>query len=139
MGYVYILTNEGMPDLVKIGHGPPERRAKELSAVSGVPHKFVVAAKWQVSLPREAEAAIHHHLRDFRVNARREFFRLSAERARAAVESLMRSPEWKFAPSERTAPAREKPRTTHKRIVLEADGGTAWDAVRKDQRRLGWE
>jgi hypothetical protein len=139
MGYVYVLTNEGMPDLVKIGHGPPERRAKELSAVSGVPHKFVVAAKWLVSRPREAEAEIHHHLREYRVNTRREFFRIAPDRAKAAIEGLMRSAAWKYAPAERAAPAREKQRTTHKRIVLERDSGTAWDAVRKDQRTLGWD
>ena len=139
MGYVYILTNKGMPDLVKIGHGPPERRAKELSAATGVPHRFVVAAKWQVSRAREAEGAIHRHLSAFRVNSRREFFRISAERAQAAIDALVCSPEWQYAPAERSAPAEEKQRVTHKRIIIEGSSGTAWDAVRKDQRRLGWD
>jgi hypothetical protein len=77
-GYVYVMTNEAMPGLVKIGMtcGDPESRAQELSSATGVPFPFRVVVCKKVHRPKEKEAAIHELLSalGFRVNERREFF-----------------------------------------------------------------
>ena len=43
-GYIYVLINPSMEDVVKIGktERDPKNRAAELSSVSGVPEKFIV-------------------------------------------------------------------------------------------------
>lgn len=77
-GYVYAMTNDAMPGLVKIGMTceTPEERAKELSSATGVPFPFKVVVCKKVYNPKVKEAAIHELLSTlgFRVNERREFF-----------------------------------------------------------------
>lgn len=75
-GYVYILTNEAMPGLVKIGKTTrdPEGRARELHQ-TGVPFPFVVAESLFAPDCHELEAHVHSALSDLRVRADREFFR----------------------------------------------------------------
>jgi hypothetical protein len=82
-GYVYAMTNEAMPGLVKIGMtcDHPEERAKELSSATGVPFPFKVAFCKKVYNPRVKEAAMHELLSalGFRVNEKREFFNCSLQ------------------------------------------------------------
>jgi hypothetical protein len=77
-GYVYAMTNDAMPGLVKIGMtcDDPENRAKELSSATGVPFPFRVVVCKKVHFPKAKEAAIHELLSalGFRVNEKREFF-----------------------------------------------------------------
>ena len=85
MGSVYILTNEGMPNLVKIGYTTrtAKERAEELykdrngNAVTGVPMRFDVAHEEFCDNPRELETLIHQELADLRPNKDREFFAFS--------------------------------------------------------------
>ncbi len=82
MGSVYILTNEGMPNLVKIGYTnrTAEDRAKELykdrngNSVTGVPAPFDVAYEEFCENPIELETLIHQEFDEFRPNKDREFF-----------------------------------------------------------------
>ena len=80
-GYVYCLTNECMPGLLKIGMTTedPETRARELGAATGVPFPIRVEMSKRVANPREKERAMHELLSilGFRVNERREFFNCS--------------------------------------------------------------
>jgi hypothetical protein len=80
-GYVYCMTNEAMPGLVKIGMtcDSPDERARELSSATGVPYPFKVIVCKKVYNPKAKEAAIHELLSEigFRVNERREFFNCS--------------------------------------------------------------
>lgn len=80
-GYVYCLTNECMPGLLKIGMttDDPETRARDLSSATGVPSPFRVEMSKRVANPREKERAIHELLSilGFRVNEKREFFNCS--------------------------------------------------------------
>jgi hypothetical protein len=77
-GWVYILTNEGMSGLVKVGYSmkDPAIRAEELyKDITGVPMPFEVAYKALVVNPYQIEQAVHTELDAKRVNPKREFFR----------------------------------------------------------------
>jgi hypothetical protein len=77
-GYVYCMSNECMPGLLKIGMttDEPDERAKELSSATGVPFPFRVEFCKKVADPRAKEKAMHELLSavGFRVNEKREFF-----------------------------------------------------------------
>jgi hypothetical protein len=82
-GYIYCLTNEAMPGLVKIGEihtegRTPEDRIRELYT-TGVPFPFTIEFAKRVKNPAQAEARIHAFLNDKRLNPRREFFKTTPE------------------------------------------------------------
>ena len=89
-GYVYCLTNEAIPKLVKIGKTArdPQVRAAEISAATGVPTPFEVAWARKVPDMDKAEAALHAALSDYRLTRRREFFRCTAAEALAHSKKL---------------------------------------------------
>ena len=75
-GWIYILENQGMPDLFKIGmtvHNP-HLRAGELSRETGVPSPFFVRKAYFVKDRCKAEKLIHKELDSYRYNENREFF-----------------------------------------------------------------
>lgn len=83
-GYIYILSNEAMPGLLKIGFTETlvEERAAVLSAHSGVPMPF--KPEWRCPVykhPKHIEEAVHKALDIFRFRPNREFFRLNLKRA----------------------------------------------------------
>lgn len=75
-GYVYVLSNPGIPDLLKVGFtmGDPDQRARELSDHTGVPNRYVIEATFRSSDPRRHEREIHERLKPQRHNQNREFF-----------------------------------------------------------------
>lgn len=75
-GWVYILSNEHMPGIYKVGMTTtsPAVRAKELSSSTGVPSPFKVEASFHCDNPSFSEREIHETLSDCRVNSSREFF-----------------------------------------------------------------
>jgi len=80
-GYIYLLTNPTIPDLVKIGKTTNlEERVKQLSSHSGVPVPFEVYYSCEVSDPHKVEKHLHDGFGDHRVNPKREFFRINPER-----------------------------------------------------------
>ena len=76
-GFVYILGNQAMPGIYKVGTTKfsPRRRAEELSRGTGVPHEYEVF--YYVELDNAAlwEKAVHLQLADRRVSEQREFFK----------------------------------------------------------------
>ena len=78
-GFVYILINPSMPNLMKIGKTTrsPEDRAKELSAATGVATPFIVAYQIEVNDCNNCEHYIHKLLEitGHRVNPSKEFFK----------------------------------------------------------------
>ena len=100
-GWVYVLTNEAMPGLVKVGYTmkDPAIRAEELykdsknGAVTGVPMPFVVAYRALVVNPYQVEQAVHKELESRRINDNREFFKCSTEEA---VEHIRQVAQAKF-------------------------------------------
>lgn len=83
-GLIYMLTNEAMPGIVKIGKTTrdAEARIRELYT-TGVPLPFecLCACRVPVAHLDELEKAIHSAFATNRVSANREFFRISPERA----------------------------------------------------------
>ncbi|WP_267369219.1 MULTISPECIES: GIY-YIG nuclease family protein [unclassified Pantoea] len=80
-GWVYVLANESMPGVYKVGmtNTSPEKRAKELSGSTGVPTPFIVISRFRTNNPWEHEKQIHQLLSRYRVNQGREFFKASIE------------------------------------------------------------
>lgn len=80
---VYVLTNEAMPDLVKIGKTDNLLQwIKDLSRHSGVPLSFELHYACEVKDADEVEKRIHSAF-DFegiRINPKREFFRINPDR-----------------------------------------------------------
>ena len=86
VGFVYVLTNPSMPGIVKAGKTSwlPEDRSQKLYT-TGVPEPFDVAFRLETSRPDMVERHAHDSLGDYRVNPKREFFRVSTDEAIEAV------------------------------------------------------
>lgn len=89
MGYVYILSNQAFPGLIKIGFSrkEPSLRAGELFT-TGVPTPFQVEYFCVVENYSAVEAKVHTKLNKFRNRRDREFFKLSVRAAAQAIESI---------------------------------------------------
>ena len=75
---VYVLTNEAMPGLVKIGktsHDNPETRVNQLYT-TGVPVPFTIEYACRVLDAREVERVLHNAFDLQRINPNREFFEI---------------------------------------------------------------
>ena len=88
--YVYVLTNDTMPGLVKIGYtkNDPGVRAKQINAATGVAMDFNVEWAYSCFNGIELEQEVHKYLDSFRVNKNREFFRMTVEEAKSVIERL---------------------------------------------------
>lgn len=90
-GFIYLLSHEAMPGLLKIGFttGPVEKRATEIAAATGVPGPFKVAKKFPVYVnPKEVEKKVHIALSGYRTADNREFFRISVEDATIFIHAV---------------------------------------------------
>jgi hypothetical protein len=88
-GYVYILMNKAFgPSVVKIGQGkhPPDRAQAIYSGATGVPQPFDVVSAYSTVDSVAAEKLAHRRLRQYRMNLRREFFRVPHDVAKKMVE-----------------------------------------------------
>jgi len=90
LGFVYVLTNPAMPGLVKIGYTNQmdvnERSAQLYTA--GVPVPFTIEFACKVPNFKEVEDAFHTAFAPYRVNPRREFFRIDPEQPIAILRLL---------------------------------------------------
>jgi hypothetical protein len=105
---VYVLTNEAMPGLVKIGRteGDLAGRIKGLYQ-TGVPLPFELFYACEVQDSAFVETQLHEAFGDHRISKNREFFRLAPERAKAAL-SLAKIREIKLGDAEIFDTAEEK-------------------------------
>jgi hypothetical protein len=84
-GIVYVMINEAMPGYVKIGKTEDlDRRLTELDWTN-IPLPFECFYAARVANPTFVEQQLHEAFGDFRVRARREFFKVSPERVVAAL------------------------------------------------------
>lgn len=88
MSIVYILINEAMPGLIKIGRTSTsvEQRISELNQPSGIPLPFTCYYAARVADSALVEKKLHEAFGDARLREKREFFRTSPHRAQAALE-----------------------------------------------------
>ena len=100
-GYVYGLTHDYMPGIVKVGASRkhPMQRLAELSASTGVPGAFKLAYYVQCSDAFALEAALHEEFSEHRVDSGREFFAVAisevAKQARLKIgASAEEGGEW---------------------------------------------
>lgn len=94
IGFIYVLTNDSFPGLVKIGRttqSDVENRVRQMS--TGVPTSFTIAYEARVRNPAEIEKALHRHFSDFRFTKSREWFNVSIDEVKKMV--------WKFDSSAR--------------------------------------
>ncbi len=114
-GYVYILSNPSMPNLLKIGftERDVDERVDELNS-TGVPVPFEVEAVFGSPNAYEDEQAIHNILDEYRLASNREFFSIDIKNAIQHVidyinsdPSFIKSPELLLNDTEKQA-LREK-------------------------------
>ncbi len=84
---VYVLTNEAMPGLVKVGltTDTVEARISHLSSHSGVPLPFECYFAAEVQDCSRIEKILHQLFAELRVNPKREFFRVDPEKVVLAI------------------------------------------------------
>ncbi|HEX2655229.1 MAG TPA: GIY-YIG nuclease family protein, partial [Xanthobacteraceae bacterium] len=87
---VYILINEAMPGLIKIGRTNQDLAARIKGLYqTGVPLPFELFFACEVHSSADVEGKLHEAFGDHRVSKNREFFRLAPERAKAALSLAM--------------------------------------------------
>lgn len=88
-GYLYILANQYVPTLVKIGYTDrdPHVRAAELSGTTGVPGQWAVRRYWLLENAFQWEQRIFAALSEHRETG--EFFKLSSDIAIGRIEALL--------------------------------------------------
>lgn len=84
---VYLLTNEAMPGIVKIGMTTDsiESRIGQLNAHSGVPLPFECFFAAEVDSCSRVEKILHQLFSEHRINPKREFFRIDPEKVVLAI------------------------------------------------------
>ena len=84
-GWVYVMTNQAMPGLVKVGFTlkDPALRAAELTHTNN-PHSFLVAYEALVQEPEPIERKVHAKLQQYREG--REWFKCTVEVAVVAIK-----------------------------------------------------
>ncbi len=92
-GYVYVLSNHGMPGLLKIGFTARsvEDRLAELNSGTAVPAPFVIECIFPSPDPEEHELQVHQRLAAVRLPAR-EFFKVTVADAVRAVAEVCGQP-----------------------------------------------
>lgn len=91
MSIVYVLTNPGMPGLVKIGRtygGEDAVTRRTQLYTTGVPFPFTLEFACRVANPEEVEQALHVAFAPSRVNPKREFFKIDPAQAIAILKLL---------------------------------------------------
>ncbi len=87
---VYVLTNEAMPGLVKIGRTKKEDANGRIGDLytTGVPVPFTIEYACKVQNSQEVESALHTAFAPHRINPKREFFKIDPEQAISILRLL---------------------------------------------------
>lgn len=88
--YVYVLVNKSVPNMVKIGMttNTPDERARQVSAATGVATPWISVFEYACYRSDLLEGDIHQHLREYRVNNKREMFAIDSHTAQRVIEEL---------------------------------------------------
>lgn len=89
-GFVYVLQNEAMPGLIKIGLTQEEQVESRVQKLytTGVPLPFDCIWAGIVDDCKEIEGIVHNAFEDHRINPKREFFKLKPERVVPILKKL---------------------------------------------------
>lgn len=89
-GWVYVLSNRGMPGLLKVGRTTehPRTRAAQLHT-TGVPTPFQVEYAVRVDCCDRVERTVHQELRPHRMDRKREFFTIELSAVVRAMENAV--------------------------------------------------
>lgn len=86
---IYVLANEAMPGLIKIGRTQRDEQVRMSELYStGVPFPFECLWAGEVENCAYIESIIHNAFGDQRVNPKREFFKLNADRVIPLLKEL---------------------------------------------------
>ena len=87
---VYVLSNEGMPNLIKIGKTQRKDLQARMSELysTGVPFPFECLWAGEVKDCTKIESIIHNAFRDKRVNPKREFFNVAPDQVIPLLKEL---------------------------------------------------
>ncbi len=98
VGYVYVMSNAMMPGLLKIGYtcSSVEKRRRELSGATGVPHEFTVEFFQLTDDVEEIESLVHAELSPYRITDGREFFSAKLAEVVAAIGRHAKEPTLRF-------------------------------------------
>lgn len=88
--YVYVLSNENMPGLLKIGYTKkhPEERAKQVSRSTGVAGKYKVEFALRCHDGIGLEFEIHKELSYCRVDSQKEHFQVTLPEVKQKIEEI---------------------------------------------------
>ncbi|MDR4507798.1 MAG: GIY-YIG nuclease family protein [Candidatus Brocadiaceae bacterium] len=86
-GWVYIISNKGMPGLIKVGYSmqDPKIRAQQMNN-EGVPHPHIVDYEILIENPKLIEKKVHRALLKFHEG--KEWFRCSCEEAIIEIKKI---------------------------------------------------
>lgn len=84
---IYVLTNEAMPGIVKVGltTDSVEGRITQLSSFTGVPLPFECYFAAEVKDCTKLEKTLHQLFSESRINPKREFFKIDPEKVVLAI------------------------------------------------------
>ncbi len=90
LSIVYVLTNPAMPGLIKIGQTSREDANARIAELytTGLPVPFKLEYACKVPNPEEVESGLHIAFARWRVNPKREFFRMEPGEAIAILRLL---------------------------------------------------
>jgi hypothetical protein len=95
IGYVYCFSNESLPGIYKIGftRRPIKYRLKEANrgGTWSVPTPFIAEIVIKVKDPMFIEKCIHSDLKEYRLDASREFFRVSIEHIQSVFQKYKKT------------------------------------------------
>ncbi len=87
-GIIYILTNESMPGLIKIGVTTNLKERLQKLDTTGIPTPFNLHYAIEIEDYEKKEHLLHQGLSEHRIRRNREFFRFEPENARALLQAI---------------------------------------------------
>lgn len=90
-GYIYIMTNPALKDMVKIGYAKDVEQRRQQLSTTALPYEYEVYATYETSgnlEDKKLHKMIDNLNPDLRVTKSREFFILSPEQAYELLESI---------------------------------------------------
>ena len=92
-GWIYIATNEEIPNLIKVGktESDPDERAKQLSSPTGVPGETRIVYSAWVDDYHDIERAVLSNLDEKKVTKTGEWIRAETDEVIAALKTVIKS------------------------------------------------